>query len=194
MSYQGLKAVASAAEEHLGGNIREGDPFTFSPTVWKYITDRFAVKSVLDLGSGLGYSANYFYRLGMQVVAVDGLRENVAGAIYPTLKFDLAIGAVECNVDLVHCQEVVEHIDEAHLENLLRSLACGKFVLMTHALPGQGGYHHVNEKPTEYWVGHMARHNCVVLEEDTKRIRRLASEDGALFLARTGMLFANKAR
>ena len=27
-----------------------------------------------------------------------------------------------------------------------------KFVVVTHAYPGQGGHHHVNEQEKEYWV------------------------------------------
>ena len=37
MSYQGTRVVVSASQSHLGGNIAEGDPFTFSPTVWDYL-------------------------------------------------------------------------------------------------------------------------------------------------------------
>ena len=94
----------------------------------------------------------------------------------------------------MHCQEVVEHIEEAFLENLLQSLACGKFILMTHALPGQGGYHHVNEKPTEYWVEHLRRYNCHVLAEDTARVRKLAEAENARFLAQTGLVLVNRSR
>jgi hypothetical protein len=27
-----------------------------------------------------------------------------------------------------------------------------KYVLMCHAVPGQGGHHHVNERETDYWI------------------------------------------
>jgi 2-polyprenyl-3-methyl-5-hydroxy-6-metoxy-1,4-benzoquinol methylase len=76
MSYAGLTDVTDEAERHLGGNVLEGDPFTFSPNVWDYLIKRFALKTVLDLGSGMGHTANYFHRAGLQVVAVDGLKEN----------------------------------------------------------------------------------------------------------------------
>ncbi len=194
MSYGGLQGVYSQINSHLGGNVREGDPFTFSPKVWRYVMDRFAIQTILDLGSGLGYSARYFHDLGKIVIAVDGLKENIERAIFPTIRIDLEKGPVECAVDLTHCQEVVEHIHEKYLDNLLQSMSCGKFILMTHALPGQGGHHHVNEKPTEYWIEHMARYQCVVLEEDTRRIRKLAIEDGADYLSRSGLLLANKKR
>jgi SAM-dependent methyltransferase len=192
--YSGLSTVESAEAPHLGGNIREGDPFTFSPRVWDYVFDRFAIRSILDLGSGLGYASQYFFKSGKQVIAVDGLTDNIDRAIYPTIRIDLERNPVQCAVDLVHCQELVEHIDEKFLENLLQSLACGKFILMTHAPPDQLGHHHVNLKPTEYWIDHLARYQCTVLEEDTKRVRKLAAEDGAIFMARTGLILANRTR
>jgi hypothetical protein len=190
MSYQGLSFRADRSEPHLGGNVAEGDPFTFSPAVWQYAIDRFAVSSVLDLGSGLGYASEYFFRKGMRVIAVEGLADNVRNAVYPTLRLDLSSSRVYCKVDLVHCQEVVEHIEEKYLNNLLSSLCCGKYVLMTHALPGQPGHHHVNLQPREYWVEHMRRRGYAYLEEDSERIRRLATSEGAKYVAASGLVFA----
>jgi hypothetical protein len=179
---------------HVGGNTVEGEPFTYAPSVWEYVVRRFSVTSILDLGSGKGYSSHFLSKLGCSVVAVDGLEENCLSAVYPTLHLDLTCHKAVTKVDLVHCQEVVEHIREEFLENLLASLTCGKFILMTNALPGQGGYHHVNEQPTEYWINHLARYNCSVLVEDSNRIRRLAHVDGARYLAQTGLLLANRSR
>lgn len=177
---------------HLGGNLMEGDAWTFCPGVWNYVIDRFAVKSVLDLGCGLGYSSQYFKRKGLDVLAVDGMIENVNNSIYPSLLCDLTKERVTTRVDLVHCQEVVEHIEERYIDNLLSSLTCGKFILMTNALPGQGGYHHVNEQPIEYWTEQLKRYNCELMEEDTARVRRLAEIDGAVWMARTGTVYANR--
>lgn len=194
MTYAGLRAVEDHREIHLGGNIAEGDPFTFAPTVWDYLLKRFAVQSVLDLGAGSGYAADYFHKAGAKVLAVEGLRQNCARSVFPSIHFDLTQGSVYCQVDLVHCHEVVEHIEERYLDNLLTSLACGKFIVMTNALPGQGGHHHVNEQPTEYWIEHLRRYGCEVLVEDTQRVRRLAAADGALYLARSGLVLANRNR
>ncbi|EHF3794270.1 class I SAM-dependent methyltransferase, partial [Salmonella enterica subsp. enterica serovar Poona] len=181
-------------EQHLGGNIAEGDPRTYAPSVWNYIIKRFAVKSVLDIGSGMGFAANYFHNAGVQTLAVEGLRFNVTNSVFPALHQDITKGPVFCKVDFVHCQEVVEHIEEAFLDNVLSSLSCGKFILITHAIPGQGGHHHVNEQHAEYWINHLKRYSCELLEEDTMRIRRLATNDGAVFLAQNGLMFANRSR
>lgn len=82
--YAGLRGASSldGSEAHMGGNIIEGDPYTFSPRVWDYLTQRFNIQSVLDLGSGKGYSAAYFFNKGARVIAVDGLFENVEAAVY----------------------------------------------------------------------------------------------------------------
>jgi SAM-dependent methyltransferase len=188
----GLHSVVNNLTPHVGGNILEGDPNTFSPSVWDYLIKRFALSSVLDLGSGMGYASQYFHSKGMKVLAVDGLIQNCQKAVFPTIHLDLTLNKVTSRVDLVHCQEVVEHIEEKFLDNLLASLACGKFILMTNALPGQGGYHHVNEQTTEYWIEHLKRYNCEVLIEDSNRVRRLAKDDGALYLSRTGLVLANR--
>jgi SAM-dependent methyltransferase len=176
---------------HLGGNIMEGDPETYSPSVWDYTISRFGIESVLDLGSGIGNASQYFFRKGMKVLAVDGLEANVQKAIFPTILHDLTQGPIKARVDLVHCQEVVEHIEEEYLDFLLDSLMAGKFILMTHALPGQGGHHHVNLQPPEYWIDHLSHRGCHVLAQDSNRIRTLADKDGAIYLAATGLLFAN---
>ncbi len=104
---------------------------------------------------------------------------------------DLTKGAIHTKVDLVHCHEVVEHIEEQFLENLLDSLKCGKYILMTHAVPNQDGHHHVNCQPSSYWITHLARKNCVLLEGDSIRVRKLAENDGAIYMANTGMVFHN---
>jgi SAM-dependent methyltransferase len=187
--YAGTTSIEPKNAPHLGGNLREGDPYSFCPQIWNYVIDRFAIASVLDLGSGLGYAADYFFRKGLRTIAVDGLAENARAALYPTICHDLTKGPVVANVDLVHCHEVVEHIEERYLDNLLSSLCCGRVVLMTHALPGQGGYHHVNEKPADYWVGHMGKRGYNLLAEDTNRIRAIGQVERAPYMQASGLLF-----
>lgn len=194
MTYNGLSAATDPMTPHLGGGVTIGDPFTYCPTVWDYVISRFCIRSVLDLGSGCGNASDYFHRKGLKVLAVEGLAVSVEKSLYPSILMDLTQGPVRTNVDLVHCQEVVEHIDELYIQNLFDSLLSGKLILMTHAVPGQGGHHHVNEQPPEYWIEHLKRQGCTLLEEDTKRVRKFAEVDGALFLASTGLLFYNQAR
>lgn len=193
-NYAGLETVVSPHQSHLGGNILIGDPFTYCPTVWDYVISRFCIESVLDVGSGVGHASHYFFQRGVKTVAVDGLEANIRNAIYPSVLADLTKGPVTCPVDLVHCQEVVEHIDEKFLENIIRTLLNGQIILLTHALPAQQGYHHVNCQNPEYWISHLKGRGCAYLEADTLRVRELAARDGAAYMQATGLLFANNTR
>jgi len=186
--------ITDEKHAHLGGNTLEGEPHTYTPSVWTWIVERFAVRTALDLGSGMGYAAAFLSRLGVDVLAVEGLPYNVMHSVYPSIRVDLTERPVECVVDLVHCQEVVEHIDPEYLDNLLDSLACGKFLIMTHAHPGQGGHHHVNEQPSEYWIQNLAKKGLELLPEESKRVRELAKQDQAIFMQISGLVFINRSR
>lgn len=193
-NYSGLEGLSDESAPHTGGNMRPGDPYTHSPRAWRYLIERFGVRSVLDLGSGRGHAGLFFYRQGIQTICVDGLSTNIDTALVPTVFHDLTSSPVRTKVDLVHCQEVVEHIEAQFVDNIIDSFLCGEIIVFTHAVPGQGGYHHVNLQPPEYWIALMRDRDCLLLEEDTRRVRDLASQDGASYLAATGLVFENPAR
>ena len=136
----------------------------------------------------------WFQRAGIAAVGIDGLKFNCAKSVYPLVQADLSHRAVYCPVDLVLCVEMVEHLEEKYLDNLLDTLCNGKIIVMTNALPGQGGYHHVNEQPTKYWIDQFAKRNCTVSKDDTEKIQSLAKAEGADHIARTGMVLINHAR
>lgn len=194
MAHEGLAHVADKNETHLGGNISVGDPHSYSPATWKYLIERFAIKSILDVGAGLGYAAHWFHQNGIPTVGIEGLPWNCEHSVYPLVHADLTKGSVYCPVDMVHCVEMVEHLEEQYLENLLGTLCNGKIIVMTNALPGQGGYHHVNCQPTQYWVDHLKKRGCTVSRDDTEKVRALAKTEGAMHLARTGMVLINNSR
>jgi len=175
---------------HLGGNKLNGDPCTFCPSSWQYIFDTYNVKTAIDLGSGLGYSAQWMQKTGITVTAVDGLDYNVENSLVPAIKHDLTKGPLQHKtVDFVNCIEVVEHIEEEYVDNLMQSLTLGNFALITHAVPGQKGWHHVNCQPSSYWINKFKEKGFELLEDESKKIQKLAELDGAKHIARNGMLF-----
>lgn len=194
MAHEGLTHVIDKDQPHVGGNISVGDPHSYSPETWSYLMGRFAVTSLLDVGAGLGHAAAWFHRQGVQVAAIDGLAHNCDRSRYPLIHCDLTKAAVYCPVDMVLCVEVVEHIEECYINNLLDTLCNGKIIVMTNALPGQGGYHHVNCQPTEYWIQHLQQRGCTVSSDDTIKVRELSRAEGAMHLARTGLVLINNSR
>ena len=191
-TYAGLTIVGKNTEPHLGGNAREGDPYTFCPHVWSYVIERFAIASVLDLGSGIGNAADWFFRKGLRTVAVDGMIDNVQPIIYPAVCHDLTKGPVVATWTLCTAKKWSNTSKNPILGNILASLACGRVILMTHALPGQTGYHHVNLQPMEYWVRHLTALGYNLMVEDTNRIRVLGKQEHAVYIENTGLLFHRK--
>jgi uncharacterized protein (DUF1330 family) len=63
---------------------------------------------------------------------------------------------------------------------------------MTHAVPGQKGWHHVNCQPSEYWINHLSSRGYELLEDDSKTIQKLSASDGGKHIARNGMVFKRK--
>ena len=139
--------------EHLCGFIEGGDPATWFPDMWRYLVETAGVRSVLDLGCGEGHSLKFFEELGCWVVGVDG----VAQEHRMIFKNDFTVNAWRPTrpVDLVWCCEFVEHVEERYAHNFVPALQRGGLVLMTHAFPGQPGFHHVNCRDAEYWKGFM---------------------------------------
>jgi hypothetical protein len=131
---------------HLGGNFIEVNPSTYCPAVWLYIIKKYSIQSVMDVGSGRGHAAKWFSDQGIKTIAVDGLQDNIVNAVYPTVLCDLTESSYNEAVDLVNCIEVVEHIEEKYINNLLDTICSGRYLFMTHGLPGQEGHHHVKRE------------------------------------------------
>lgn len=181
------------SNNNMGGNLFFGDPASFSPQVIDYVMSRFGVRSVLDVGSGLGHTPQYIAsRYHVPVIGIEGLPFNVQNAVYPLCYHDLTKGPFICGpVDLVTCVEVVEHIDPKYLDFLLTTLTRGRLLLMTHAVPGQNGAFHVNEQPSEYWIEKLQSRGFGLLALDTHIIRNLSASEKHCpgYFAQSGLLF-----
>lgn len=180
--------VTTPQRPDLGGNLHHGDDATHCPQLWSYLIDRFAVRSMLDVGCGEGHAVSWFYRNDVYAVGIDGLFENVARAVTPIVHHDLTESAFHMPVDLVWSCEVAEHIDVRYVEIYLNTLANGSVVAMTHAVPGQGGWHHVNEQPPDYWIVGM-RQRGYELHAAATRIARAVTEGWPTYFNSTGLIF-----
>lgn len=186
--YEGIKRgdqIASLStlrmqkdEGHLGGYIMEGAaPGTWCPHVWDFAINQLGVRSVLDVGCGLGHVASYFQQMGCRVRAVDGsesaVRDNIVKGVVDRHDFSDGPYLPADQFDLVWSSEFVEHVEEKFSGNFLTSFCSArKYVLMTYAAPGQGGHHHVNEQTEEYWAKRLS---CIGFQIDRERTLILRS-------------------
>ena len=157
---------------HLGGSGVHGDPVTFLPDIYGYVMLKFGLKSVLDIGCAMGFNTKWLLGLGYDAEGVEGFPQYVAETQIPGRVFlhDYAEGPFNPprDFDLGLCTEFVEHVDAQYVQNFISTFKHCRYVLMTHALPGQGGFHHVNEQPPEYWINLMSDAGFLHLENESK--------------------------
>jgi len=110
------------------------------------------VGTVLDVGGGNGVWARVWEDNGAKATLVDGdyVRAPLVDDFQPRdLSKPLDLGR---RFDLVQSLEVAEHLPASSARDFVASLVRhGDVVLFSAAVPGQGGEHHVNEQPLEYW-------------------------------------------
>jgi SAM-dependent methyltransferase len=175
---------------HLGGNVPGGDSWTFYPELWKWLIEKYNVASVLDIGCGTGESTKFFKDNDCMVFGIDGLEENIRDLNLKGihgLSHDYTTGSVEISerYDLCWCCEFVEHVDEKYSDNFLDNFEACRVIAMTHAVPGQGGHHHVNCKNDAYWIDRLKDHGFKFDLHYSTLSRKLAkhywSESGLIF-------------
>jgi hypothetical protein len=161
---------------HLGGYKENGDPHTYMPDIWGYITLKYQIRSVIDVGCGTGHNLKWFrdYRKS-PALGIDGHPDAVKKSILPeiTVLHDYTDGPYITNsvYDLGLCMEFVEHVEKKYEDNWFATLKKCRYVLISHATPGQGGHHHVNEQTKEYWLNRFKENDFKNLEEETQLLR-----------------------
>jgi len=179
--------VTDEERPHLGGYIAGGDPLTTCPDLWDWLVDAHGVRSVIDVGCGEGYALQHFRGRGCRVTGVDGIpQEDPAVWCHDFTEgpWDPPGG----EFDLAWCCEFVEHIEERHIPNYLPALKAARMVALTHAQPGQPGWHHVNCQSAAYWKGVLAAVGYRYEARLTIEARQKAGPPANHF-ARSGMVF-----
>ena len=136
-------------------------------SITELIYDKFKPKSVVDFGCGSGSYLYFFSKLGVnKLKGFEGSQNAIELALIDKKYIDRCDITKKIELDETYdvcvCFEVAEHLDEdcvdMFLDNLCSSSAT---ILFTAAPPGQGGRHHVNLKPSQYWIQKFEeRHYC----------------------------------
>jgi len=133
-------------------------------------------KRMADLGCGPGYYCKIFKSFGWPVVdGYEGTAKIEEISVYNRIvKVNLAgdVGNI-VPYDLVVCLEVGEHIPEKKESNFIANLvkfSC-KDLVLSWAVPGQGGTGHFNEKDNKYIIGKLADNNYIFNKEKAEFLR-----------------------
>jgi hypothetical protein len=123
------------------------------------ILESLHVSGVADFGCGQGAWLRVWDELGIKdYVGLDGDYVDQASLLIDPRHFrpsdlnqKIELGR---RFDAVQCLEVAEHLAPDSAEVLIDSLvAHSDVVIFSAAVPGQGGEHHINERPLSYWCG-----------------------------------------
>jgi SAM-dependent methyltransferase len=157
-------------DEQRGGSIASARHVV--PIVMELIQPR----SVVDVGCGTGTWLSVFAEHQVvDFIGLDGDYVDRSQLLIPEDRF-LACDLVDPvklgrRFDLAVSVEVAEHLPEDSAGTIVSSLTqLAPIVLFSAAVPGQGGFRHVNEQWPSYWVSRFAEHNFVLVDAIRPRI------------------------
>lgn len=177
--------------DHLGGHENETH---IDDGALSFAIEKFGIKSMLDVGCGPAGMVELANSKGLDVLGVDGdfnvirpesikdkivIHDFYEGPFIPPKQFDLG-----------WCVEFVEHIGRHKMQNFLETFQHCKYVILTHAVPGQPGHHHVNCQIWEYWWGAMNAIGFELMLDESNEMRKKSTMP-ANYIRQQGYLFKN---
>jgi hypothetical protein len=167
----------STEKSHLGGCIISNDIGTWAPQVWDALIEKFKIKSMVDVGCGAGHSLKYFIDKNIEGIGIEGFIDAIESSpVKSHIKihdYTEAPYILEKTYDLAWCCEFVEHVEEQYSANFMKTFEGCKLVAMTHALPGQPGFHHVNCQVADFWIDKFKKSNFSYEESLSLNLRSL---------------------
>jgi len=154
---------------------------------------------VLDIGCGEGAWLVRFAASGAAVLGLDGSYVDTSRLMIPPTAFrphdlrePLPAQVLAWGADLVICLEVAEHLPPGRAPSLIEDLtSAADTVLFSAAVPGQGGYGHINEQPHEFWIDLFERQGFAI----TRILqRRFADDERVAWWYRKNLLVASRVR
>ncbi len=175
--------------EHLGGhaNMTNVDLGVFIE-----LGVKFKPASFLDIGCGPGGMVKIAGDYGLRAKGIDGdYTLDFAGLDVLVHDFTAGPPLLTEEYDLGWCVEFLEHVEEQYLGNVRTAFKACKRLWVTHAVPGQRGWHHVNCRPTRYWTRRFDQWGFIWDQRLSEKLRMKSTMKGH-FSRRTGMLIVRK--
>ena len=179
--------------EHLGGHANKTH---IDEGALSWAINELKISSMLDIGCGPGDMVKLSEQKGLTALGIEG--DHTLERYYPErfLIHDCRLGPapLENNFDLAWSVEFVEHVYAEFIPNYMQAFQKCKYVIMTYAPPGHGGYHHVNEQPEAYWVDIFSQYGFTVNTQFAQELRNVSTMNlgkklKKAFVKNRGMVF-----
>ena len=140
--------------------------YTSASKVVPLIAARLQPSSVIDFGCGVGPWLQAWADAGVKdLCGLDGRHVTSEQFLLPFATCFTPVDLTQPvrmnrRFSFAQCLEVAEHLPETCADDLVDSItAAAPIVVFGAAVPGQGGKHHINEQPLEYWRRRFAARN-----------------------------------
>jgi SAM-dependent methyltransferase len=141
-------------------------------------------ESVVDFGCGIGQHLEIFHSEGKKVRGFDIKPICKEKNLVPKEKIDIRDltqeWATNEEYQLGICLEVLEHIPPEYEDQAVENISklVQETLLISAAPPGQGGTHHVNERPNNYWEEKFRNKGFILDKNLTNQIKESLNFDG----------------
>ena len=159
------------------------------------MVENIGMKSLLDIGCGIGISTSWFILHGLDYVhCVEGSHDAIEKSLLPGLKdtpgqivpnntvyglteHDFSRGPwwPERTVDVAWCVEFSEHVGRNYQHNYFTSFRKAALIFMTHS--HWGGWHHVEVHQNDWWIARMEMMGFVYSDKLTQEVHEQANKD-----------------
>jgi SAM-dependent methyltransferase len=171
-------------EYHLGGH--KGRTHT-DEGVLDYFWN-LNCRRLIDVGCGPGGQVKLAIKKGWTAFGIDGDHTINFDFPYELIDFTKKQFSTNEKYDLAWCIEFLEHVDEKYIKNYMPAFKSAKYIVITHALPGEPGHHHVNCQTSDYWKSIFSLYNLTYDEQLTMQVRQCSTMERD-FIRRRGLVF-----
>jgi SAM-dependent methyltransferase len=150
--------------------------FPSASAVVPIVSELVPIKSVCDVGCGIGTWLRVWKELGLEdIYGIDGGYVDRAQLMIDPSDFhahDLTQRvSIDRQFDLAMSTEVAEHLPPERASSFVEDLTkLAPLVLFSAAIPMQGGVNHINEQWQDFWAEIFSRYNFEVFDVLRPRI------------------------
>lgn len=138
------------------------------------------IDTLVDFGCGPGDYARFFRRHGLVVEAYDGnpYTEQLTGGIGQVKDLSEPIylnKQFQCVMSLEVGEHILPDFEHTFLDNIVKHSLDGGLIILSWAIPGQGGDGHVNCQTNDYIMEQMQQRGFYLDNTLTNQLRKASS-------------------
>lgn len=178
----GIWSLEEAKEQHSTSEL-------LSTLLPQYLPN----EPVVDYGCGNGFYIKRLRKKGFVAIGIEGTEDiNKVGEVQDIIVADLSkelIVPLPASTSL--CLEVAEHIEAKYQAIFLKNITknCNGRLILSWAIPHQGGHGHVNEKENLSVIHEIKKHGFTLCFDETIELRQKLKGDRCWWFVNTIFIF-----